>query len=64
MIDLLGHISDLSEELGLAPVATSTKSLQRIIKTNFKEMVSFQLVGKHLMIYPWTSTHAFMSLQH
>ena len=47
LIDLLGDISDLSKE----PVATSTKSLRRIIKTNFEEMVFFQIVGKRLMIY-------------
>ena len=47
LIDLLGDISDLSKE----PVATSTKSLRRITKTNFEEMVFFQIVGKRLMIY-------------
>ena len=49
-IYLLGDISDLNEEEGLEAVATSTKFLQRIIETNF-EMVSFQIVGKWLMIY-------------
>ena len=51
LIDLLGDISDLSEEEGFESVATSTKSLRKIIETNFEEMVSFQIVGKQLMIY-------------
>ena len=49
LIYLLGHISDLSEEEGLEPVATSVKSLQRIIETNFEKMVSFHIVGKRLI---------------
>ena len=36
---------------GLEPVATSSKSLRKIIETNFEEIVSFQIVGKQLMIY-------------
>ena len=51
LIDLLGDISDLNKEKGLEPVATSTKSLQRIIETNFKENSSFQIVGRRLMTY-------------
>ena len=51
LIDLLGHISDLSEEEGIEPVATSAKSLRRIIETNFEEMVFLQTVGKWLMVY-------------
>ena len=51
LIDLLGDISDLNKEKGLEPVATSTKSLQRMIETNFKENSSFQVVGRRLMTY-------------
>ena len=51
LIDLLGDISDLSEEEGLEPVGTSTKFLQRIFETNHEAMASFQIVGKRLMIY-------------
>ena len=51
LINLLGDISDLSEEEGLEPAATSTTSLRRIIGINFDEIVSFQIVGKRLMIY-------------
>ena len=46
LIDLLGDISDLSKEERIEPVATSTESLRRIIKTNFEEMVFFQIAGK------------------
>ena len=49
LIDLLDGISDLSEEKGLQPFATSTKYLWRITETNFEEMVSFQIVGKQLI---------------
>ena len=41
----------MSEEEGLEPVATSTKSLRRITETNFEEMASFQIADKRLMIY-------------
>ena len=51
LIDLLGDIANLSEEEGLEPVATTTNSLRRIIETDFQEMVSFQVVGKQLLIY-------------
>ena len=50
-MDLLGDISDLSEEQGLEPVATSTKFLRRTNETNFEEMVSFQIVEKGLMMH-------------
>ena len=51
LIDLLGDISDLSEEGGLEQVATSEKSLRPVTVKNVEEMVSFQNVGKRFMIY-------------
>lgn len=50
-VDLLGGISDLSEEVVLELVVTSPNSIQRMIETNFEEMVSFLIVGKRLIIY-------------
>ena len=63
LIDLLGDISDLNKEKGLEPVATSTKSLQRIIETNFKENSSFQIVGRRLMTYSSdVNTHIYFTV--
>ena len=51
MIDLLGDISDLSEEGGLEQVATSETSLRPIIVKKIEKMVFFQNVGNKFIVY-------------
>ena len=64
LIDLLGDISDLSDEEGIEPVATSTNLWEEYLKQTLKKWFLFGLLGNSYWYAPRMSIHPFMLLQH